>query len=232
MGGSARFVVPTFDEVRRFRTLQPGPLAYGDALALQEELLERRRQETEDILILLQHPPVVTLGRGAREENLLLSAAELARRGVDLERVGRGGDVTFHGPGQLVGYPIVDLEPLGRDIHLFLRLLEEVLIDTLAAFGLAGKRIAGKTGVWVAGEKVASIGVGVRRWVSWHGFALNVGADLSGFSAIVPCGLPGVRMTSLERLLGRPVAMAEVEVRIIESFAAIFGSTHVGDYRI
>lgn len=230
MGDSSRFVAPTFDEVRRFRTLRPGRLAYRDALALQEELLECRRQETEDILILLQHPPVVTLGRGAREENLLLSAAEMVRRGVDLERVGRGGDVTYHGPGQLVGYPIVDLEPLGRDVHRFLRLLEEVLIDTLAAFGVAGERIAGKTGVWVAGEKVASIGVAVRRWVSWHGFALNVAADLSGFTAIVPCGLPGVRMTSLEHLLGEPIPMPQVEAEIIRSFARIFLSQHAGEY--
>jgi lipoate-protein ligase B len=193
-------------------------------------LLERRWQEAEDILILLQHPPVITLGRGAREESLLLPAAELARRGIDLERVGRGGDATYHGPGQLVGYPIVDLELLGRDLHRYLRLLETTLIDALAVFGLGGERLAGKTGVWVAGEKIASIGVGVRRWVSWHGFALNVGADLSGFSAIVPCGLPGVRMTSLERLLGRPVPLPQVEEEIIRSFAKVFVSRYVGEY--
>jgi lipoate-protein ligase B len=216
----------------QFRTLRPGFLTYRSALALQEELLERRLQEEEDILILLQHLPVVTLGRGASEANLLLPAAELGRRGIDLERVGRGGDVTFHGPGQLVGYPIVDLEQLGRDLHRYLRLLEATLIDTLAAFGLVGERIAGRTGVWVAGEKIASIGVGVRRWVSWHGFALNVAADLSGFAAIVPCGLPDIRMTSLERHLGCPVAMAEVEERVIESFAEVFGSSHAGSYRI
>jgi lipoate-protein ligase B len=232
MVDSGQSVAPAAGRESRFRTLRPGPLAYRNALALQETLLERRRQEEEDILILLQHPPVVTLGRGASEENLLLPAADLARRGIDLERVGRGGDVTFHGPGQLVGYPIVDLEPLGRDLHRYLRLLEATLIDALAVFGLAAGRVAGKTGVWVAGEKIASIGVGVRRWVSWHGFALNVAADLSGFAAIVPCGLPGVRMTSLERHLGRPVAMAEVEERVIESFAEVFGSTHSGGYRI
>jgi lipoate-protein ligase B len=214
----------------RFRTLRPGTLTYRSAHALQEMLLERRWQEAEDILILLQHPPVITLGRGAREESLLLPAAELARRGIDLERVGRGGDATYHGPGQLVGYPIVDLELLGRDLHRYLRLLETTLIDALAVFGLGGERLAGKTGVWVAGEKIASIGVGVRRWVSWHGFALNVGADLSGFSAIVPCGLPGVRMTSLERLLGRPVPLPQVEEEIIRSFAKVFVSRYVGEY--
>lgn len=217
---------------RRFRTLRPGTLPYRSALALQEGLLERRRREDDDILLLLEHPPVITLGRGAREENLLLPATELARSGIGLERVGRGGDVTFHGPGQVVGYPIVDLEPLGRDVHRFLRLLEETLIDTLGAFGLAGERIAGKTGVWVGGEKVASIGVGVRRWVSWHGFALNVAADLSGFAAIVPCGLPGVRMTSIERLLGRPVPLPQVEEAIIRSFAKVFTSKHAGGYEV
>jgi len=230
MGENGRSVAPAAAGESRFRTLRPGSLAYRSALALQESLLERRLQEEEDILILLQHPPVVTLGRGASEANLLLPAAELARRGIDLERVGRGGDVTFHGPGQLVGYPIVDLEPLGRDLHRYLRLLEATLIDALAVFGLVGERIAGRTGVWVAGEKIASIGVGVRRWVSWHGFALNVAADLSGFAAIVPCGLPDVRMTSLERLLGRPVPLPQVEEEIIRSFARVFASRHAGDY--
>ncbi|HXV20388.1 MAG TPA: lipoyl(octanoyl) transferase LipB [Desulfuromonadales bacterium] len=230
MNDSGQTVAPAAVSESRFRTLRPGSLAYRSALALQETLLERRRREAEDILILLQHPPVVTLGRGASEANLLLPAAELARRGIDLERVGRGGDVTFHGPGQLVGYPIIDLEPRGRDLHRYLRLLEATLIDALAAFGLVGERIAGKTGVWVAGEKIASIGVGVRRWVSWHGFALNVAADLSGFAAIVPCGLPGVRMTSLERLLGQPVPLPQVEEEIIRSFAKVFVSRYVGEY--
>jgi lipoate-protein ligase B len=231
MVDSGHSVAPATVRENRFRTLRPGSLSYRSALALQEELLERRRQGNEDILILLQHPPVVTLGRGANDRNLLLPAAELGRRGIDLERVGRGGDVTYHGPGQLVGYPIVDLGPLGRDLHRFLRLLEATLIDTLAAFGLAGEQIAGRTGVWVEGEKVASIGVGVRRWVSWHGFALNVAADdLAGFAAIVPCGLPGVRMTSLERLLGRTVPLPQVEEEIIRTFAKIFLSQYAGEY--
>jgi lipoyl(octanoyl) transferase len=214
----------------RFRTLRPGRLPYREALALQESLLEGRLRENEDVLLLLEHEPVVTLGRGAREENLLFSVEELAREGVDCLRVGRGGDVTFHGPGQVVGYPIVDLEPLGRDVHRFLRMVEGVLIDTLEAFAIRGERVAGKTGVWVGGEKVASIGIGVRRWVSWHGFALNVAADLSGFSTIVPCGLQGVSMTSLERLLGRPLAMEEVEEQIIRSYSKVFSSEHAGDY--
>jgi len=215
---------------RRFRTLRCGRLPYREALALQEELVALRRQQEEDILLLLEHPPVVTLGRGAREAHLLLPEGERLRRGIALERVGRGGDVTYHGPGQLVGYPIVDLEPLGRDLHRYLRLLEATLIAVLDAFGLPGERVTGKTGVWIGGEKIASIGVGVRRWVSWHGFALNVGADLSGFDAIVPCGLPGVRMTSLERCLDRSIPLGEVEQRVVESFAAVFDSRYAGEY--
>ena len=216
--------------MRPFHTLCPGRLPYREALALQEALLDRDRPGFGDLLILLEHPPVITLGRGAREENLLASPAELARRGIACERVGRGGDVTFHGPGQLVGYPIIDLEPLGRDLHRFLRMLERVLIVTLAEFGIDGAPVPGKTGVWVKGEKIASIGIGVRRWVSWHGFALNVAADLSGFSAIVPCGLQGVRMTSMERLLGRPVPLSLVEERVIRSFSGIFERHHAGHY--
>ena len=215
----------------RFRTLRPGRLPYREALALQESLVERRRREEEDILLLLEHDPVVTLGRGAREENLLFSPEQLSRRGVDCLRVGRGGDVTFHGPGQAVGYPIVDLDPLGRDLHRFLRMLEAMLIDTLETFGVVGERVSGKTGVWVGGGKIASIGIGVRRWVSWHGFSLNVAADLWGFSAIVPCGLSGVSMTSLEGLLGRPVSLEEVEARLIRSFAEVFESEYAGAYR-
>jgi lipoate-protein ligase B len=214
----------------RFRTLRPGRLRYREALALQERLLERRRDEAEDILVLLEHPPVVTCGRRHDPAHLLLDPAELARRGIELYETGRGGSVTFHGPGQLVGYPIVDLEPLGRDLHRYLRLLEATLIEALAAFGLPGERIPGKTGVWVGGAKIASIGVGVRRWVAWHGFALNVGADLAGFAAIVPCGLSGVRMTSLERLLGRPLPLPEVPQQIIRAFARTFSSQHAGEY--
>ena len=214
---------------RRFRTLRPGRLPYREALALQEALLEARPQDDADVLVLLEHPPVITCGRGAKEENLLLPPEELARRGIELARIGRGGDVTYHGPGQLVGYPIVDLGIVDRDLHRYLRQLEEVLIVALATYGVRGERIVGKTGVWVDGEKIASIGVGVRRWVSWHGFALNLGDDLDGFSAIVPCGLPGVRMTSLEHVLARPVSRHEAEERIIHSFATVFDCDYAGN---
>lgn len=222
--------VPLTASGRRFRTLRAGRLSYEAALALQEDLLERRRLDEEDTLILLEHPPVITFGRRADPAHLLLPEAELVRRGISRAQVGRGGDVTYHGPGQLVGYPIVDLEPLGRDLHRYLRLLETTLVDTLAAFAIPAETIAGKTGVWVKGEKVASIGIGVRRWVAWHGFALNVGTDLSGFAAIVPCGLPGVTMTSMERLLGRAVPMKVVEEQLIRSFAGIFASEYTGDH--
>ncbi len=213
----------------RFRTLRPGRLPYADAVALQERLLERRRDADEDYLVLLEHPPVITLGRRGRTEHLLASPDELAARGIEFEESGRGGDVTFHGPGQLVGYPILDLTHLGRDLHAYLRHLEEVLLRTLGAFGIAGERLPGKTGVWVDGAKIASIGVGVRRWIAWHGFALNVSTDLSGFGAIVPCGLPDVSMTTLERIVGRCVPLKEVEEAIIASFSDVFCAVHAGD---
>lgn len=217
---------------RFFRTLRPGRLPYPAAVALQETLLERRLDEEGDILVLMEHPPVVTLGRRSRAEHLLWSRAELSRRGIAVAETARGGDVTYHGPGQLVGYPIVDLTPRGRDLHAYLRALEDVLIETLGSFGLFGERVPGKTGVWSGGAKIASVGVGVRRWIAWHGFALNISADLSGFAAIVPCGLSGVEMTSLEHLLGRPLSRQEVEERVIAAFAKVFASNHAGPYEL
>ncbi|MBE0599520.1 MAG: lipoyl(octanoyl) transferase LipB [Desulfuromonadales bacterium] len=199
---------------------------------MQELLLDRRRQAEEDILILLEHPPVITLGRGATTDHLLLSSAELTRRGIEVTEARRGGDITWHGPGQLVGYPIVDLQVCGRDLHRFLRQLEQLLIRTLAVFGVTGERVAGKTGVWAEGEKIASIGIGVRRWVSWHGFALNVSTDLSGFATIVPCGLPGVAMTSLERQVGRPVPLVQVQEAVIAAFAEVFACRYAGEYEL
>ncbi len=215
-----------------FSTLRPGRLSFRDALALQQELLAARLQGGEDLLLLLEHDPVITLGRGARPDHLLRPRGELLQEGLEVVEVGRGGDVTWHGPGQLIGYPIVDLTPYGRDLHHYLRCLEELLLRVLAAFGVAGGRIPGKTGVWVGAEKIASIGVAVRRWVSWHGFALNVADHLDGFAAIVPCGLRGVRMTALERLLGRPVPLAEVEAEVIAAFAETFDSHHRGSYAL
>jgi lipoate-protein ligase B len=185
-----------------------GTVPYAEALALQEEAVAARRAgRAPDRLLLLEHPPVVTLGRGAAPAHLLASPAELAARGVEVHRVARGGGVTWHGPGQLVGYPIVDLRALGRpDAHAWLRALEAALIDAAGALGVAAGRRPGLTGVFVGNgplpRKLASIGVGLRGWVSWHGFALNVTADLAGFRDLVPCGLHGVEMTSLALELG------------------------------
>ena len=189
-----------------------GQVGYAEGVRFQEEALEARRApEGKDRLLLLEHPPVVTLGRGSREENLLVSREELARRGIELHEVSRGGDVTFHSPGQLVGYLVVDLDAREeRDVHLFLRRVESALIEALSELGLATGRISGKTGVFMraaetnpgADRKIASIGIGVRHWITYHGFALNVSMDLAGFDVIVPCGLEGVEMTSVEKELG------------------------------
>jgi lipoyl(octanoyl) transferase len=194
-----------------------GTVPYAEALELQRACVtERLAGDAPDRLLLLEHPPVVTLGRGASEENLLVPPDALRARGIELHRVGRGGDVTYHGPGQLVGYPIIDLDArAARDVHAFLRLLEGGLIEVLATFGVAAKRISGMTGVYVDLErsprpspggsgrerKIASIGIGVRRWVTFHGFALNLTLDLADFETIVPCGLGDVEMTSLAREL-------------------------------
>ncbi len=214
----------------KFRTLRPGRLPYRTALALQEQLVAARAGSGGDLLLLLEHEPVITLGRGTHPGHLLLPAAELIRRGIEVAACGRGGDVTWHGPGQLVGYPIVDLTPRGRDLHRYLRDLEEVLIRTLAHFGVAGERSAGRTGVWVGGAKIASIGIAVRRWVAWHGFALNVASELAGFDAIVPCGLHGVRMTSLAAEFGRPVPLAAVEEALIVAFTEVMQMDYAGDH--
>lgn len=195
-----------------------GGLEYLHALALQEDIVRRRCQGTEsDTLLLLEHPPVFTLGRGAGEQHLLTP------REVPVHRVSRGGEVTFHGPGQLVGYPLIDLTHHGRDVHRYLRGLEAVLIEVLATCDIAARRETGKTGVWVNEKKIASIGIGVRRWVTYHGFALNVTTDLSYFADIVPCGLAGVRMTSVAELLNTPVDVSAIKPLVATLFARYFG---------
>ncbi|MDQ2669793.1 MAG: lipoyl(octanoyl) transferase LipB [Gemmatimonadota bacterium] len=181
-----------------------GRRPYAEVLELQRELCRRRvaGEMADDLLLLVEHDPVVTLGRGTRQSSMPLSREELERRGVAVHEVERGGDVTWHGPGQLVGYPILDLTGHREDLHWYLRTLEAALIDGLAGVGLSAERRAGLTGVWTAGRKIASIGVHVKRWVTLHGFALNVTADLSGFGLIVPCGIDGVVMTSVAAELG------------------------------
>lgn len=202
-----------------------GPVAYQPTLELQHALVQRvQAQGDRRVLLLLEHdPPVITFGRTADEANLLVGAERLAREGIQTHAISRGGDVTYHGPGQLVGYPIVHLQQRGRDVRQFLRDLEEVLIRTLRRFGLTGTRVEGMTGVWVGGEKIAAIGVAVSRWVTYHGFALNVCPNLAHFDLIVPCGLTGKRVTSLAKLLGRAVAVSETIPALIEEMGQWFG---------
>mgnify|MGYP001583363105 CR=1 FL=1 len=203
--------------------LQLGTTDYARAGDLQRRLVELRKAEAiPDVLLLCEHPHVITLGRNARRENLRLPEEELARRGVEVHATDRGGDVTYHGPGQLVGYPIMDLKQVKRDVAAYMRSLEEVLIRVASDFGLLAGRLPGLTGVWVGGEKLAAMGVHISRWVTSHGFALNVNTDLKYFDLIVPCGLAARRATSLEALLGQRVEMAEVESSVVEHFAEVF----------
>jgi lipoyl(octanoyl) transferase len=207
-------------EVRR-----PGILSYAAGLELQSRLVDERRAGLiPDQLLLLEHPPVITLGvktRNARS-HVIATHEMLLARGVEVVETGRGGDVTYHGPGQLVGYPIIDLKPDRCDVHRYVRDLEEVLIRAVATLGVDAGRSPGLTGVWVGLDKMAAIGVRISRWITSHGFALNVNTDLSHFDLIVPCGIRDRGVTSLERVRGRPVEMARVEQAVIDAFAAVF----------
>ena len=205
-----------------------GRRPYAEVLELQREMArERIAGSRDDTLLLVEHDPVVTLGRSSKAGHLVADRRQLAGRGVDLFEVERGGDVTFHGPGQLVGYPIVDLTQHKQDLHWYLRQLEQVLIDTLSTFSINGSRVATYTGVWAGRRKIASIGVHARSWVTWHGFALNVSTNLSYFDLIVPCGIPDVEMTSIEREAGRPVSMIDVEHAVVSAFSNRFDLTPV-----
>jgi lipoate-protein ligase B len=201
-----------------------GPCSYRDGLALQAGLVEARAAgRTGDWLLYPDHPPVLTVGRNPSAGSLLADRASLERQGIELFEVARGGDITWHGPGQLVGYLVVDLGPRDRDVHRFLRDIEEALIATVRGFGLPASREPGKTGVWVEGEKIASIGVAVRRWVSYHGFALNVAPDLRFFDLIHPCGLRGIKMASLAGRMGPEApTMAEAAAAVAEAMALRF----------
>ncbi len=202
-----------------------GTIPYGDALALQAELVKQRRAgDVPDTLLLLEHPHVITLGSGSHDENVLVSPEERAARGIELFETGRGGDVTYHGPGQLVGYPIFDLKPDRQDLHRYLRDIEEALIGVLADFGIEGSRKEGLTGVWAGDRKLAAIGVRVSSgWITSHGFALNVGTDLSFFGTIVPCGIRDHGVGSLSGELGREVPMADAEAAAVRGFERVFG---------
>lgn len=211
--------------MRPLQLVEPGLVPYDEAVALQHRLVEARKAgDIPDTLVLLEHPPVVTLGAKVRQSrtHIRVSDLELAGQGVALAESGRGGDVTYHGPGQLVGYPILDLKPDRTDAHRYVRDLEEVLIRVCAGYGVNAGRVPGLTGVWVGHEKVAAIGVRLSRWVTSHGFALNVDPDLLHFDLIVPCGIADRGVTSLARLLGRVPDMAEVRARVVGAFCDVF----------
>jgi lipoyl(octanoyl) transferase len=206
-----------------------GVVQYAEALDLQQQLVEERKAgRIPDQLLLLQHPSVITLGVRTRDDrsHVLATPEELERGGVEIFETGRGGDVTFHGPGQLVGYPILDLRPDRLDVHRYVRDLEEVMIRTAAAFGVDAERQPGLTGAWVAVnggyEKLAAIGVRISRWITSHGFAFNVSTDLGGFDLIIPCGISDKGVTSLEKLLGNAVPMEAVEEAAISAMSAVF----------
>lgn len=206
-----------------------GVLEYGAGLELQAKLVEERRSAViGDTLLLLEHPPVITLGvktRG-RQVNIVASKETLEAEGVSVFETGRGGDITYHGPGQLVGYPIFDLRPDRADVHRYVRDIEEALILALREFGIESARLAGRTGVWVGPEgreeKIAAIGIRISRWITSHGFALNVGTNLKHFQLIVPCGIADRGVTSIERVLGRQVPMRDVEDAVVRAFENVF----------
>jgi lipoyl(octanoyl) transferase len=226
--------MPNADVKRELEIRRLGVVKYDEALELQRQLVEDRKADRiPDQLLLLEHPPVITLGVKTRDDrsHVLASAETLAREGVELFESGRGGDVTFHGPGQLVGYPILDLRPDRLDVHRYVRDLEEVMIRIAASFGVTAGRQPGWTGAWVdvgtRHEKLAAIGVRIARWITSHGFAFNVTTNLEHFDLIVPCGIADADkgVTSLERLVGHPVPMVEVEGAAIAAIAEVFERT-------
>ncbi len=207
--------------MNELHVVQAGTVPYAEALEWQRQLAEDRiaGRLSHDLLLLLEHPPVVTLGRNSHAAHLLKPA------GIDVFEVERGGDVTFHGPGQLVGYPILDLAAYRKDLHWYLRTLEQALIEALGILAIPGERSAGFTGVWTRGRKIASIGIHVKQWVTWHGFALNVTTDLAHFERIVPCGIPGVVMTSVQQERGtgsREQLWREAVQAVIRGFEMTF----------
>lgn len=227
MGVAEDTPVVTRSRSRDVRRL--GMLEYGAGLELQAQLVEERRSGAiGDTLLLLEHPPVITLGvkTKGKPSNIVASKETLAAEGVTVFETGRGGDITYHGPGQLVGYPIFDLRPDRTDVHRYVRDIEEVLIVALREFGIESARLAGRTGVWVGPEgreeKVAAIGVRISRWITSHGFALNVATNLKHFQLIVPCGIADRGVTSIDRVLGREVPMREVEDAVVGAFARVF----------
>jgi lipoyl(octanoyl) transferase len=232
--------VKRYRPMKLCRIIDLGQVAYGEAAALQQRLVAARKiGAVPDLLLFCEHPHVITLGRNGKRENLRVSEDLLIREGVEFHHTNRGGDITYHGPGQIVGYPILDLNGLRRDVGWYVRQLEQCMIQATSRFGVRAFRVSGCTGVWVQGsaaigsspegdhcraeEKLASIGVHISRWVTSHGFAYNVSSDLRFFDLITPCGIPGCRITSLEKLLGNPVSRAAVVARLGEGFSEAFG---------
>lgn len=209
---------------RLINILDLGLQPYDGVLELQHRMVDARKQnKIDDTLILLEHLPVITLGRRGNEDNILATSEWLADHGIQVYRVERGGDVTYHGPGQLVGYPIMDLGEHRKDVGWYMHSLEEVLIRVLADFGITAGRLSGNIGVWLDERaKIAALGARIENWITYHGFALNVAEDTAQFELIVPCGLAHKEVTSVEATLGRPVDMAKVRERVVEHFAAVF----------
>jgi lipoyl(octanoyl) transferase len=205
-----------------------GRTRYSETWELQRKLVELRTEDRiDDVLLFTEHEHVYTIGKGGDENHLLASEQELSTDGVEVFRIDRGGDITYHGPGQVVGYPILDLNGYFLDIHRYLRSLEEVMIQSLGQFGIRAGREEGMTGVWAGGEKIAAIGVKVSRWRTMHGFALNVNTDLTRFGRIIPCGIFHKGVTSMEKMLGREIPLQEVEDSLTASFSRVFGCAPV-----
>jgi lipoyl(octanoyl) transferase len=214
--------------VKLCHTIDLGLIGYAEAFELQKRVVAARKADAiEDVVLFCQHPHVITLGRNGKRENLLASEHVLKQKGVEFHATNRGGDITYHGPGQIVGYPIVNLSGIRRDVVWYVRTLEEAMIRTTAEFGIVAERVAGKTGIWVkAGameEKLAAIGVHISRWVTSHGFAYNVSTDLRNFELIVPCGIADRKATSLEKLLGRNVEEKDVALRVAKHLGELLG---------
>jgi lipoate-protein ligase B len=220
----------SLDTLRNVRFWRPGQVEYERALAWQNARIVGLASGSEgEVIALLEHPPVYTLGVRGKDEHFLSAPDVLAIRGASIVRTNRGGDVTFHGPGQLVVYPILDLRARGLGAAAYVRALEATIVEALITFGVTGERIRGRPGVWVDGAKLAAIGVRISRGVSSHGLALNVSTDLDWFDAIIPCGIPDIKVTSLERLLAQPLSMQVVEDALIDAFARVFDSLlHAG----
>jgi len=209
--------------LRECCVIRLGLCDYQEAYSLQKDLLRRRISKSiPDTLVLLQHTPVFTLGRKGSMDNLLVGPEELCCKGIAVHQADRGGDITYHGPGQLVAYPILDLGQHGRDILLVISMYEEVIIRLLAGYGIEGQRIPGCPGVWVGSEKISSVGIGISNWVTYHGFSININTDLEPFSYIYPCGIRDRGITSLSRALGREVDEKDFEERLARAFGEVF----------